>query len=755
MSMTMDSAQATFVEESRDLLTQMEAALLRLENEPGDAETIAAMFRAAHTVKGSAGLFGFDSIVSFTHTAESVLDRVRDGTLALERECVALLLGCCDHISRQIESVEQGNQGALAADDEAAGAELTRGLKALLSGEPTAADPAPVQAPASAAQVEPAASDAGAVSGADCWHLSLRFGRDALRNGMDPASFLRYLGSLGTITGLVTLTDAIPAAPEMDAESCYLGFEIKLESDADRAAILGVFDFAREDCVIRLLAPRSKLFDYLALIDELPEDNLRLGEILVACGALTRDELETGLQQQREARWDSPSAAASAGPGRDPSAADGVVSQIGSILVDKGMAEQPVVAAALAKQERGKVKRQEESRFVRVPADKLDMLINLVGELVIASAGANLRARSSNDEVLQESTQTVIGLVEDIRNGTLQLRMVQIGETFNRFRRVVRDVSQELGKDIELVINGGETELDKSVVERIGDPLTHLIRNAMDHGIESAEARAAAGKPVRGTVTLNAFHESGSIVIEVADDGKGINRERVLQKARERGLVGPNQNLSDGEILNLLFLAGFSTADQVSNLSGRGVGMDVVKRNVEALRGTVSIESEAGQGSRVVIRLPLTLAIIDGFLVGVGGASYVVPLDMMVECVELDGTAGENHYLNLRGEVLPFLRLREQFETGGDTPKRESVVVVQFAGHRAGLVVDVLMGEFQTVIKPLGKLFRNLRGIGGSTILGSGEVALILDVAALVGQASGAGKAGRGKAAAVAQAAAA
>ena len=631
MTMTMDSAQATFIEESRDLLARMEQALLRLENEPGDAETIAAMFRAAHTVKGSAGLFGLDAIVSFTHTVESALDRVRDGTLALERECVALLLRCCDHITRQIESVAQGNRGALAAEDEAGGAELTRALKALLSGGagglPTAGEAAGETAGHSDAAGSAASGaktgsdrhrsdggeDAGRDTGREAWHLSLRFGRDALRNGMDPASFLRYLGSLGTITGLVTLTDAIPAAPEMDPESCYLGFEIRLESGADRAAILGVFDFVRDDCAIRLLPPRSKVFDYLALIDELPEDNLRLGEILVACGALTRAELQAGLKQQREARGDS-----SATPANTAAGAAGAVPQIGAILVDKGMAELPMVAAALAKQERSKTKRQEESRFVRVPADKLDQLINLVGELVIASAGANLRARSANDEVLHESTQTVIGLVEEIRNGTLQLRMVQIGETFNRFRRVVRDVSQDLGKDIELVINGGETELDKSVVERIGDPLTHLIRNAIDHGIESAEARAAAGKPARGIVSMNAFHESGSIVIEVADDGRGIDRERVLHKARERGLVGANQHLADQEILNLVFLAGFSTAEQVSNLSGRGVGMDVVKRNVEALRGAVAIESQHGQGTKIIIRLPLTLAIIDGFLVGVG-----------------------------------------------------------------------------------------------------------------------------------------
>ena len=734
MSVTMDHAQQTFVEESRDLLAHMEESLLRLETEPGDSETLAAMFRAAHTIKGSAGLFGFDAIVSFTHVAESVLDRVREGKLALDGGLVALLLSCCDHIMRQLDSVEQGRLGVTAADDEARGAELVRALSALL-GEPAhtppaAASPSPVKPEATAVREE---GTAGA-TGREYWHLSLRFGADTLRNGMDPASFLRYLGTLGTVRELATLFDAMPASSEMDPESCYLGFEIELESDAKRAVILSVFDFVRDDCRIRLLPPRSRIDDYIKLINELPEDALRLGEILVASGALSRAELDEGLNQQDAAR--SGRAVVADPEGEGPAAANDGVPQIGSILVDKGAIDPPLVNAALAKQDRVKTKRQEESRFVRVQADKLDQLINLVGELVIASAGANLLAQRAGDGALQESTQQVIGLVEEIRNGTLQLRMVQIGDTFNRFRRVVRDVSQELGKDIELVINGGDAELDKSVVERIADPLTHLIRNAVDHGIESATARVEAGKPARGTVSLNAYHDSGSIVIEVADDGRGLDRDRILKKAQERGIVSPNQHLTDNEVFNLVFLAGFSTAETVSNLSGRGVGMDVVRRNVEALRGTVNIESQRGKGTKMIIRLPLTLAIIDGFLVGVGAASYVVPLDMMVECIELGDRAGTHNYLNLRGEVLPFLRLRQIFELEGGAGQRESVVVVQYAGQKAGLVVDALMGEFQTVIKPLGKLFEKLRGIGGSTILGSGEVALILDVPTLIGEAA-------------------
>jgi two-component system chemotaxis sensor kinase CheA len=319
--------------------------------------------------------------------------------------------------------------------------------------------------------------------------------------------------------------------------------------------------------------------------------------------------------------------------------------------------------------------------------------------------------------------------------------MVQIGATFSKFQRVVRDVSRELGKDIELIITGGDTELDKTVVERIGDPLTHLVRNSMDHGIESAEVRRARGKPATGRVILNAYHDSGSIVIEISDDGGGLNRERILKKALERGLIEPGHNLSDREIYQLIFEPGFSTVDQVTNLSGRGVGMDVVRRNINELRGSIELDSEEGKGTTIRIRLPLTLAIIDGFLVGVGASSYVVPLDMVKECVELRGedmAKSTKGYLNLRGEVLPLVRLRELFDTretaGG--PRRENVVVVGYGDMKAGLVVDALHGEYQTVIKPLGPLFSGARGIGGSTILGTGDVALILDVPLLVRVAS-------------------
>jgi len=485
-----------------------------------------------------------------------------------------------------------------------------------------------------------------------------------------------------------------------------------------------VFDFVRDDAAIHILPPHSEIARYVELIKSLPEDDKRLGDMLVASGALTQRELEQCLSEQ------------AVGAAKQPPD----ITPIGELLVDKQIVQREIVDSALDKQKQAKDHKTQESRLVRVQADKLDSLINLVGELVIAGAGATMLAQRNGDGALIEANSLISRLVEEIRDGALQLRMVQIGETFSRFQRVVRDVSKELDKDIELIITGAETELDKTVVEKIGDPLTHLVRNSMDHGIESAERRQAAGKPAKGKLMLNAYHDSGSIVIEVGDDGGGLNRDRILQKALERGIVSPNANLSDREIYNLIFEAGFSTAEQVSNLSGRGVGMDVVRRNIEALRGTVELDSTPGEGTTVRIRLPLTLAIIDGFLVGVGDSAYVVPLEMVLECVELsdlDRQALENRaYVNLRGEVLPFVRLHDHFEIAGNGARRENIVVVQYGGHKAGLVVDQLMGEFQTVIKPLGKMFSRVKGISGSTILGTGEVALILDVPSLIQQAA-------------------
>ena len=715
MSIDLDQALQSFIVEARELLQDMEESLLRLEQQPADPDTLGAIFRAAHTIKGSAGLFGLDPIVGFTHIVEDLLDRARDGALSISGELVALLLECGDHMLELVDVVADRG-GQLDAQAQLRENALRQRLQAY-SKEPQQTG----AVVAAVAQTERAEVCGEGAVASELWHLSLRFGRDVLRNGMDPLSFLRYLNRQGEIISIASLADSMPGVDEMDAESCYLGFEIAYRTALDKTAIAEVFDFVRDDCLIHILPPHSKIAEYIELIEALPESAERLGEILLGSGALTPQELESGLHEQR-----------SYGQGAT------TATPLGEILVEQRSVEPALVQAALDKQSQNQEHKSKESRYVRVQADKLDELINLVGELVIAGAGASLLARSCQNEALQEASSIVSGLVEEIRDGALRLRMVPIGDTFNRFQRVVRDVSRELGKDIELLISGADTELDKTVVEKIGDPLMHLLRNAMDHGIESPEARQAAGKPAKGSLHFNAYHDSGNIVIEISDDGAGLDRERILHKARERGLLAATASPSDQEIYNLIFEPGFSTAASVTSLSGRGVGMDVVKRNITALRGSVDLDSQQGRGTRVRIRLPLTLAIIDGFLVGVGQASYVVPLDMVQECLELSDedrrASHERSYIDLRGEVLPLVFLRQHFNAGGSAGRRENVVVVRCAEHKAGLVVDELQGEFQTVIKPLGKLFSGLRGIGGSTILGNGAVALILDVPALVQQ---------------------
>ena len=659
MSINLDQAQQTFIVEAHELLQAMEQSLLQLENEPDDQDAIGAIFRAAHTIKGSAGLFGLAPIVGFTHIVEDVLDRLRDGDIAVDAALIALLLKCGDHMLELIDVVASRGE-ALTPDALERGEALREALG--------------VYHPLHAATTDDASAEVDDATTADVlWHISLRFGVDVFRNGMDPLSFLRYLETLGQIVQVTTLTDRIPALENWDPESCYLDFEIDLRSTAGHATLNEVFDFVRDECEVVITA-----------VDE-------------GLDATASNSTELVTQPEQGTM--------SAPPQRVATTSDA---------------------------------KPRDGNYVRVNADKLDELINLVGELVIASAGASLLARSCNNDPLHEATSTVSGLVEEILDGALHLRMIPIGDTFNRFRRVVRDVSQELGKDIDLLISGADTELDKTVVEKIGDPLMHLLRNAMDHGIESAEARRAAGKSSKGHLSLNAYHDSGSIVIEIADDGAGLNRERILEKAQERGLVASGAVLSDQEIYNLIFEAGFSTAEAVTNLSGRGVGMDVVKRNITLLRGTVDLDSRPGQGTVVRIRLPLTLAIINGFLVGIDHATYVIPLDMVQECIELDEhqrqSSRDQGYLDLRGEVLPLVHLRDHFNHEGPVARRQNVVVVRYAEHKAGLVVDDLLGEFQTVIKPLGKLFGALRGISGSTILGSGAVALILDVPALLNQ---------------------
>jgi len=650
-------ALPAFISEAKEQCDGLEHLLLQLEDSPADRELLDALFRCAHTVKGSAGLFGLDEVTGFTHHVESLLDRLREGQLRLTPALSTVLLQCNDEI-RLLVAAAEGEQSPDATSS-ARRSELVVRLQA--GAGPADAIETGAKAGSRGATAEPSAT-------ARCWRLAVRFGADTFRNGMDPAAILDYLRGLGRMSALVCDTAAVPALEDGDPESCQLGFTLELHGPASRENVEAAFDFVRDDC------------------------SVQLEEVV---GTAT-----TAPNTNEDPDADSHPAA----------------------HAEKSVATAPA--------------KGDDTRFIRVQADRLDAVINLLGELVTACAGASLLARGTRKGPLIDAHQQISELVEDVRTGTLQLRMVPIGETFARFRRVVRDTASALGKDVVLDIVGGDTELDKSLVERIADPLTHLVRNALDHGLETAQQREAAGKHAQGRLTLSARHESGSVLIRISDDGRGIRRDKVLARARQQGLVAPGQTPTDDEVLDLIFRPGFSTAEAVTQLSGRGVGMDVVRRNIEALRGSVTVHSEPGRGSNIDIRLPLTLAIIDGFLVGVGRSRFILPLDNVEEVIEsrpnaVACDANGRGVVELRGAMLPVVSLRQLYALDGPEPARSSVVVVQSGNLRCGVLVDALYGQHQTVIKPLGRMFRMLRGFSGSTILGNGEVALILDVSAL------------------------
>ena len=717
------AARVGFLDEAADMLQMFEQALLVMETTPDDAENLNAAFRAAHTIKGTAGLFGCDAVVLFTHEVETLLEGLRSGTLAVTDDISAALLEGFDQMATLLEEVRTGETSPVVHQRSLVLGEQLRRLHGV-GGSPAAThaahaahdDGEDLLPEAGLANTSNATHASPAASAPTTWHLSLRFGEDALRNGLDPLAFIRYLGTMGRVLACHTLTDGLPPLAALDAESCHLGFELRLDTECGHQEIESVFEFACDDCSVKILPPEAGPQDFDALLAQRTEGD-----------AEARSRLCT--------IW--------ASLGGEPAGA--VARPVAPTEPTAGPATPAPASPATPAPDRraGRDRRAPgETRFVKVRADKLDHLIDLIGELVIAGSGAQMVANQESSPAFLEATQRVSELVQATRDGALALRMVPVGETFTRFQRVVRDTSKQLGKDIEFVITGGDTELDKSMVEMIADPLMHLVRNSLDHGLELPADRLAAGKPALGKLGINAYHEGGSICIEVTDNGRGLRRDRILAKAIERGLLPEGANPPNAEVWQLIFAAGFSTADKVTDLSGRGVGMDVVKRNIEALRGQISLTSVDGQGTTTQIRLPLTLAMIDGFLTTVGGVHYVLPLSVVSGCIALpreclgapERACGT---FDLRGEVLPYLDLALFYgvapgHLSAAETQRRSLVVVRDGAVRIGLVVDRLLGEHQTVIKPLAGIFRHLKALAGSTILGSGDVALVLDMQGLL-----------------------
>ncbi len=692
-----------FRQEAEELLTGIEDTVLDIEDDPEDKEAINKLFRAMHTIKGSGAMFGFDAISDFTHHVETVLDKVRGGTIPVSKTLIDLILVSRDRITALLEEAGGGP-----AVDPQEGEDIIASLEALLSGdEPPAKAPAKgVKEPEPAAAPESKKKEDGDEKGDEVqtlYRIRMTPSPNIFATGMDPVLLIEDLKDLGE-GSVVAQTDKVPELEELDPETCYIYWDVTLSTSRDRNSIRDVFIFVENDCEINIEVIEDQLG--AGADDEIQ----RLGDILIERGDITREDVEKSYTQRKH---------------------------LGELLVESGAVSKEKLKSALNEQKlASNIRKTAEASSVRVPSERLDKLINLVGELVITQARLTQVASEREDMELAEPVEEIERLTGELRDSVLNIRMMPIGTTFNKFRRLVRDLSSQLKKKIELVTEGAETEMDKTVLEKLGDPLVHLIRNSIDHGVESPEARKNTGKRETGTILLSAAHKGTSVMITIKDDGAGLNAERIKQKALEKGLISESDDLSEKQIYAQIFAPGFSTSQEVTSVSGRGVGMDVVKRTIENLRGVIDIDSNLGEGTVVTLKLPLTLAIINGLLVQIGQDFFVLPLMAVDECVEINSRESEKingrNILNVRGEMVPYVRLRDYFRINGTRPKSEHVVITEVNDNRIGFVVDHVIGGHQTVIKPLGPAFKNVRDISGATILGDGTVALIIDTNVLL-----------------------
>ena len=704
-----DQLREIFKSEAADLLAELEAGLLELEEKFGNQHTIGRVFRALHTLKGSSAMVGLDKIASFAHEVENVFELVRIQEVSVSKELIDLILAAGDEIRRMLGATDTDATGG--APFEQRTREIVHHLKKLAassveSGKITPEVVSVEECPGGeTTKYFPTESPGGGEYAT--YRIFFRPFAEILSKGSNPTLLLNQLRELGECR-VIAHTEAIPDLEDIDPEQCHTSWDVILTTPDGIDAIKDVFIFVEDECELAIEV----------IAEPGPEDDdappRKIGEILIERGLVSQQDLQETLGAQK---------------------------RIGEMLVDKGLVESSRVESALAEQEhikavRSRPQQEEQTSSVRVPAERLDALVNLVGEMVTVQARLSQTVSSMGHAGLLSISEEVERLTAELRDNTMSIRMLPIGTTFSKFKRLVRDLSGELGKDILLVTDGGETELDKTVIERLNDPLVHLIRNSIDHGIEPPGVREAAGKPRQGTVQLSAMHSGAYVLIRVTDDGAGLDADAIRSKAVEKGLMAAETELSEKEIFSLIFAPGFSTARQITSVSGRGVGMDVVKRSIDALRGSIEVSSQKGIGTTMTLKLPLTLAIIDGLLVEVGNGRYVLPLSIVEECVELtpEDVAGAHgrHITHVRGEIVPYILLRESFAIDGNAPEVQQIVITESPGGKVGFVVDKVIGEHQTVIKNMGRVYRNVDVISGATILGDGTVALIMDVPKLV-----------------------
>lgn len=668
-----------FRQEASELFEVLEGALLDLGQRPDDRELVDSAFRALHTIKGSGAMFGFDKVASFTHEFETAFDRVRKGEIKPTQELISVALAAKDYIRALIEDPQ--------STDDVIGEAILDDLKRFVSFDQPAA------AVIEIAEAPPLAPGGSKQAG---WHLHLEFESHILRNGSNPLDLLEDLCKLGPCF-VVPITDGVPFLDEMEPEDCYLKWDVKLHAACDKDAIDDVFMFVQDEMKLTLSPLDHAEAPAPAPLFQLLDDEPATAEMAAPVAEAVAEQPVAKAEPQSEAK---PEIKREAAPARRED----------------------------AKQERG-------IATVRVQAERLDELMDRVGELVIAQARLTQLAASGSDLSIKMIAEEIERLASSLRDTTMGARMVPIGSLFGRFRRLVHDLSRDLSKPVEFVTSGEDTELDKTMIECLADPLVHLIRNAIDHGIEDTATRAANGKTEQGRIELAAVHSGAQVLVTVKDNGGGLNTARIRAKAEEQGLIAAGAVLTDHEIHQFLFHPGFSTAQTISALSGRGVGMDVVKRTIENMRGSIDLSTRPGQGTTVTLRLPLTLAIIEGLLIRVGEGRYIIPLPAVEECVELtaeDERSRGRNFLNVRGNLVPFLRLRDILSVEGTPDQHQKTIIISTGETQVGLVADQIIGNHQTVIKSLSKLHSDVTIFSGATILGDGTAALILDVAQLV-----------------------
>ena len=689
----MDVHREAFREEARELLEELEAALLELERVPDDEDLIGRVFRAMHTIKGSGAMFGFDAVASFTHHVETVYDAVRNRKMQVSKPLIDLTLSACDEIKKMV----------FASDTEVVDCSQSQLIMQAFIGMSADAGMAP-QGGAAAVKATPAPAESHPGEEKNVtYRIRLHPEPNIFATGTNPILLINELREMGHCS-VAANTGSIPGLDEIDPEACYTYWDIILTTMADMNAVRDVFIFAEDAIELKI-----EVIDDGEMIDS-DEDYKKLGEILIERGDLSAEDIRKAMSGRKK---------------------------LGEVLVEAGVVEAGVVQTALLEQEhvrevRQKRQSQESVASLRVPAEKLDVLVNRVGELVTLQSRLNQLSVRINDMELIQVAEEVERLTAELRDNTMGIRMMPIGSTFSKFQRLVRDLSAELKKEIALKTDGAETELDKTVIEKLNDPLIHLIRNCIDHGIESPDVRRAKGKPPCGTVHLSAEHAGAKVLLKIADDGAGLDSDAIRAKAVERGIISADAILPERELFALILAPGFSTAKEVTSVSGRGVGMDVVKRGIDALQGSIDIESTKGKGTTITLKLPLTMAIIDGLLVKIGNDYFVMPLSAIEECVELTredvDKAHGKHMASIRNEIVPYIRLREKFMIDGVAPVIEQIVTTMVNGYRVGFVVDQVIGGHQTVIKSMGRLCRQIEEVSGATIMGDGRVALILDL---------------------------